>query len=174
VREAEREERAGVRARSIVLAHKHHGRPATLIQAPRAADLDVIQELDVQGSQRKVAAKPAVDARPEAKVLKQLARLEMGTDKRLFRIDRDAPLESDALRVSAGRYHEEDSGGCQTHAKSSLKEDKYTHAWQPEQQRCQSVLNHIGRHDSLVEDEHVRVGRIDCHVKPMVVEFAEG
>ena len=94
---------------SIVLAHEHHGRPATLIQAPRAADLDVIQELDVEGRQRKVAAEPAVDAGPEPEVLKQLARLEMGADERLFRVDRHAALESDALRVGAAVYQKKDS-----------------------------------------------------------------
>ncbi len=61
----------------------------------------------LSGRQRKVAAEPAVDARPEAEVLKQLARLEMRADKRLFRIDGDAPLESDALRVGAAVYQEE-------------------------------------------------------------------
>ena len=105
MREPEGDERAGVRAGSVVLPHEHHGRPAPLIQAPRAADVDVIEELDVERGQRKVAAEPAVDAWPEAEVLKQLARFEMRADEPLFRVDGDAALKPDALRIGAG--------GCQ-------------------------------------------------------------
>ena len=107
VREAEREERAGVRAPVVVLAHEHHRRSASLIHAPRAADLNVIQEFDVEGRRRIIAAEPAVDAGPEPETLKQLARLEVRADERLFRVDRDAALESDALRIGTALLSKE-------------------------------------------------------------------
>src|SRR5688572_9191591 len=71
VGKAEREKRSGVRARLIVLPQEDHGRPSALIDAPRSADGDVIEEFDVERSQREVTAESSVDPWPEAEILKQ-------------------------------------------------------------------------------------------------------
>ena len=100
---------AGVRARLVVLAQEDHRGPAALIHAPRAADREVIEEFDVERGEREVAAEPAVDARPEPEVLKQLGGLEVRAEEPLFRVDGHASLEPDALRFGAAVYQKKDS-----------------------------------------------------------------
>ena len=70
----------------------------------------------------------AVDARPEAEVLKQLARLEVGADERLFRVDRDAALEPDALRIGAAVYQKKDSEQLATLTRNRLERGQKRHA----------------------------------------------
>ena len=99
-----------MRARLVVLTQEHHRGSAALVHAPRAADCEVIEKFDVERGEGEVAAEPAVDARPEPEVLKQLARFEVRAEERLLRVDRDAALEPDALRLGAAVYQKKDSG----------------------------------------------------------------
>src|SRR5688572_17690463 len=87
----------------------------------------MIEELDIESGEREIAAEPAVDARPEAEVLKQLACLEVRAEEPLFRVDRDATLEADSLRLGAAVYQKKDSGTGNRHKKASVKGDKCPH-----------------------------------------------
>ena len=140
VREAEREERSGVRAPRVVLAHEHHRRSAPLIHAPRAADLNVIQELNVEGRRRIIAAEPAVDAGPEPETLKQLARLEVRADEGLFRVDGDAALEADAL-ARRGPCPKKDSKNGNGNEKAYRKEEESARL-PGKSNRCQPLTQH--------------------------------
>ena len=108
--ETEGEEAAGVHARVLVEPHQHHGRTATLKDAPsRPPKREVVEELDIDGGQRKVAAEPAVDSRPESEISEQLSGLEVRSHEALLRVHADAALEPDALRLGAAVYQKKDS-----------------------------------------------------------------
>ena len=127
VREAERVERAAMCARLIELPQEHHRRSAALVHAPRSADRKVIEEFDVESGEGEIAAEAAIDARPEPEILKQLGCFEVRAEEPLFRVNRGAALEADALRFGAAVYQKKDSNGGKTDEKSSWKEDKSTH-----------------------------------------------
>ena len=114
-----------MRARLIVLPQEHHCRSAALIHGPRPADRKVIEEFDVESGKGEIAAEAAVDARPEPEILKQLGRFEVRAEEPLFRVDRDAALEADALRFGAAVYQKKDSDTGNRDEKPSVKGDKY-------------------------------------------------
>ena len=104
----------------LLMPQKDDGRTAALIERPtRTAEIDVIEELEVDGCEREIAAEPAVDGGFEPEVWKQLRGFEMGADRDLFRVDRPSTLEPDALRVGAAGYQKEDRGSEQPNEKSS-------------------------------------------------------
>jgi hypothetical protein len=137
VRKAEREKASGMDARVCVLSKQNDGRATALKETPSgAADLDVIEKFEIDGRERKVAAKAAIDPGPETEVSEQLAGLEVRADKRLFGIDGCPALKANALRVGRRGYQEQDSHRGKNGRESSCWEDKAEHVRQGQQQVC--------------------------------------